>query len=209
MSRKSFVFLGLFCGLLACGDDDEDQPGVCDPVVACGGNVVGSWEVQSFCLPQDAAEQALANRLPAQCNDAFVSAEATPNGVTRVYSDDGIVTTTGSIDLRNEYRFTTNCLSALSSAFPNLETACQRVIAGNFSGIEFEDPGRWTLSCTSSDEACDCDAVANVDITSSGTYTLLNDQVIVGDTTAPYCVDRDELTITIPEVAGDAVAHRM
>jgi hypothetical protein len=64
------------------------------------------------------------------------------------------------------------------------------------------------LSCTASDGACDCDAVANVDADSSGTYTLMNRQVIVGDTAAPYCVDDDELDIATPAIAGDASARR-
>jgi len=211
MSTKSVLIVGSICCCFACGDDDDDdvsQPPICSPVVPCGGDIVGTWDVQSFCLPQDAAEIALAEALPPACDDAFVSADATPSAVSMVYNTDGTVGMSGVVNLHNEYRFTEACLAALSPETPNLSAACDSVIAGSFSGIQFEDPDVWELDCVESGGACECDGTAAVDVSSTGTYTVAGNAITTGDASAAYCISGEQLTLQAPAFGGDAVAQR-
>jgi hypothetical protein len=210
MSIKTVFIVGSLCCCFACGDDDDDvsQPPICSPVVPCGGDIVGTWDVQSFCLPQDAAAIALAEELPPACSDAFISADATPSGVSQLFESNGTVSMSGSVNLRNQYRFTEACLAALSPDLPNLETACDSVIAGSFSGIQFEDPDVWELSCVESVGACECDGTATVDVSSTGSYTVSGNAISTGDVTSSYCISGEQLTMEAPVFGGDAVAQR-
>lgn len=210
MSTKTVFIIGSICCCFACGDDDDDvsQPPICSPVVPCGGDIVGTWDVQSFCLPQDAAELALAEALPPACDDAFISADATPSGLSQLFESNGTVSMSGTVNLHNQYRFTEACLSALSPELPDLQTACDSVIAGNFSGIQFEDPDQWELSCVESGGACECDGTATLDVTSTGSYTVAGNAISTGDLTSSYCVSGEQLTMEAPAFGGDAVAQR-
>lgn len=210
MARNIYFLAGLIGCALACSDDDDDNSNqaACAPIDPCGGDVVGTWEVQSFCLEQGAAAQALSTPLPAACSDAFVSAEATPDGVTQEFSADGTMTATGTVTLHNEYRFTEACLTALEPELPNLEAACQRVIAGNFSGIQFEQPDQWELSCSESNGACACDGVATVDMAGSESYTLDNGQLVMGSDSTPYCVSGNLLEVATTLIGGNATSSR-
>lgn len=211
MSTKTVFIVGSICCCFACGDDDDDdvsQTPICSPVAPCGGDVVGTWDVQSFCLPPDAAELALGDALPPACDDTFVSAEATPSGVSQVYNSDGTLGRSGTVNLHNQYRFTEACLTALSPEVPNVAVACENIAAGSFSGITLENPELWALECVESGGACECDGTASVDVTGTGTYTVLGSSISAGDGAASYCISGDQLTLQAPEFGGDIVAQR-
>lgn len=210
MAKRIACWVGLIgCWGLACGNGNSHAADAitCGSVSPCGGDVVGTWDIDSICVSQDAAEQALLP-LPAECIDSFVSAEATPQGVVQEFTADGRLMISGTAALQNEYHFSQACLMTLSPSASNLTEACQQVAAGTFPGIQFQNPSQWASSCDASSGVCECDASGQVNLTSSGNYTATNGALSVGTAALPYCVSGNQLQLENPLVNGNTVGHR-
>jgi hypothetical protein len=128
----------------------DGSAGLC-PVVgfkACGGDLLGSWDVVSFC-PEDAAAAAALFEHPfdnlQQCKDR------TKNTVDAVVTEVGTMTFTAS-ELTSKvtsthdltYGFTDACLAAAFPAAPDPKTAC----------LDQQKSGK--LTCTYQPDRCVC-----------------------------------------------------
>src|SRR5262245_5481701 len=149
--------LGLgVCGVVAivltgCGgdsddDSDEDRQATC-PVSACGGDVVGTWNVDSFCLtfseppaPADAPE----------CND-FLRDYGIEAGGTLTFTADGMSTANLTTQVRIDVAMTDACAQALGGA--NVTQALCDELEATYAGntAEYE-----SADCTFSPGACWC-----------------------------------------------------
>ena len=207
MSMKiTWLGLGLLCcAAAACGDDGGDGA-ACAPVVACGGDVVGTWEIESICISEDVTDNFEAE-LPPECAGAFLDADVQVSDATLEYTADGTLTTSGSLAVTSQYRFSEACLLAISPDFPDLSDATCAALADSAEVELVSDGTNSTVTCQLGSGACDCETSEVADATSSGSYSLMNDQIVVGPVGLPYCVSGDELRYENPMV-GVATARR-
>ena len=206
MSTKiTWLGLGLLCCAAACGDEGGDGA-ACAPVVACGGDVVGTWQIESICISDEVADTFEAE-LPAECAGSFLDADVQVNDAILEYSADGTLTSSGAATVLAQYRFSEACLLAISPDFPDLSESTCDALADSTEVDLAADGTNSTVTCSLGAGACECETSQVGDTTSSGSYTLMNDQIVVGPLTLPYCVSGDELRYESP-MFGAATARR-
>jgi hypothetical protein len=207
MSMKiTWLGLGLLCcAAVACGDDAGDGA-ACAPVVACGGDVVGTWEIESICISDDVADSFEA-ALPPECAGSFVRADTELSDATLEYTADGTLTSAGSATVSTEFRFSEACLLAISPDFPDLSDSTCAALADSTELELMADGTNSTATCQLGTGACECETTQQTSTAGSGSYTLNNNQIVVGPVGLPYCVSGDELRYESPMV-GVATAHR-
>jgi hypothetical protein len=205
-TKMAWLGLGLLCcGAAGCGDDAGDGA-TCAPVVACGGDVVGTWELESICIG-DAVSEIFEAELPPECAGSFVGTDVQLSDATLEYTADGTLTSSGSATVNAQYRFSEACLLAVSPEFPDLsESTCTGLADSTEFALGADDPSVM-VTCQLGSGACDCETTQETNTASSGSYTLSNDQIVVGPVSLPYCVSGDELRYENPMV-GVATARR-
>jgi len=207
MSTKiQWLGLGLLCCVAAACSDAGDDGEACAPVVACGGDVVGTWEIESICISDEAAESFEAT-LPPECAGSFLDADVQLDGATLEYAADGTLTSSGTATVLAQYRFSEACLLAISPGFPDLSESTCDALADSVEDDLVADGTNSTAECSLGAGACECETSQVGDTTNSGSYTLTSDQIVVGPVSLPYCVSGDELRYESPMV-GAATARR-
>lgn len=194
--------------VIACGDSDGNSLDACEPIEPCGGELVGSWRVESSCSArtEERAIDTLEEELPPECNESLQSAESDSSDLSLTFGADGTLTIAGSASLRLEYTFNDSCLAAL---YPGLGSAsadtCNQLgpdMAGAMpSGLIN------TASCTFASGGCACAFAFAPDVSTSGPYTAANGQLTVEDQSLAYCVSGDELRLGVPSLGG-SIARR-
>ena len=175
---------------VGCSSDGEPAPaalecGLADP---CGGNVVGTWMMSTFCsyLPNP-----FASSCPSSTYDATAS-----GGVTWDLKADGSVAVTGSFQLAMALHLPTSCLG--SSDCASLKSA-----------LDAAYPSAWT--CSASSSACDCQVVDPVDASNAGTYATAGSTLAItstdGTVAYAYCVRGGTLEMATSQ-NGVAVSMR-
>jgi hypothetical protein len=206
MSTKiTWLGLGLLgCALAACGDDADGD--ACAPVVACGGDIVGTWQVESICI-SDSVRETYESELPPECAGSYVRADAELGDATLEYTADGVLTSAGSATAIASFRFSEACLLAADETFPGLsEASCAALEDSVELALASDDPSV-QVSCELGDGACECETRQLTSTMASGTYTVEDDQIVVGGQALDYCVSGDELRYSSP-LFGVATAHR-
>jgi len=160
------------------------------PVVgyeACGGDVVGRWEIRSLC-PDDAEAAAALCESPYDDREVCVGNGNTTqcNGTTTgtfEFTEDGQVLFEQTVTMTVEWVFTDECLQAASrNPADSAEGRCA-------------NQGNERLTCTYSSAGCHCvgEPIVQPD-SGSGTYSITDDEIQLGDDPpASYCVDGDSL----------------
>jgi hypothetical protein len=200
----------LFC-LAACSDDEDGGAGVCAAVEPCGGDIVGQWQIESLCFSRDQSSQAFESGLPPECRGSFLSADAVVEGGTVDYGADGSVTTAGTARVHVEYHLAATCLA---SSFPGLDpnmldgpfcvTFAGRVLAG----LDRLTPGEGLLSCSVGNDACDCQTTAQLNMAEVASYAAMGGELMIGESSVPYCVSDDRLQYVASPLGGTIVARR-
>ncbi len=190
------VFGVLALLLTGCGgdsdeDSDDDRQASC-PVRACGGDVVGTWNVDSFCLAF--AEPPAPSDEP-ECDD-FLRDTSVDAAGTLTFTADGTATSNLTTQFRIDIALTDTCAQALGGNVT--QEVCDELEATYAT-----DPEYASADCSFSPGACWCTIVSlpsNSGETSA--YTLDGNQIIIGDSEpSNYCVEGDSLTIGV--VASD------
>lgn len=149
------------------------------PVEGCGGDVVGTWDWESWCrtiAPEDL--------LIPECPEAIVEQEIVPRG-TLSFREDGSYEVAAVYEIQSALLMPLSCLGG---------AGCEALVA---SLNEQEEAFLWT--CEAEGEACACDRLQELDGSQAGTYEA-QDGVL---TTYPaseeearplvYCVEGDTL----------------
>jgi hypothetical protein len=179
--------------LAGCGDSEDTPGGGCAPLVACGGNLVGQWQVDQTCVTQTDAATSFEGTLPPECVGSLTSAEVEPVNVLIAYTADGSWTTDGAARSHLEYTLSSTCLSAINADFPAPSAAaCTLLGDGAQAQLATEDP-EGTASCAFAAGACDCETTFELDTTATGTYTIEGSQFVIEDEAFSYCVSGDRL----------------
>jgi hypothetical protein len=197
-----WVCLG-FSGLVAgCGGDSDDDGGGdgsgerCE-FEACGGDIVGTWEVDSACVTID--------ELPApsddpECQDFVRDYSAEVSG-TITFTADGTTATSLTNTISLDVAVTSACWEAMSGT--ELTSAyCDALEAQLLAGGEFS-----AAACSFTSGTCLCSLVVPPTTTNeTGTYTVDGNELIDQDgEAAGYCVNDDQLTMKIDNDEGTIV----
>ncbi len=169
----------------------------CSNVSACGGSVVGTWNVASSCLKFSGAMDVSLASLG--CSSVPASGSVTTTG-TFVANADGTYTdntrTTGSVT----FPLAASCLS-ISSVLVTCEKA----------GSIFMALGWTTSACTTTNGQCNCSLSADQAgglglvsdlVTPQGMYTTSNNTLTTGDVSYSYCSSGSTLTLT-PQMSSE------
>jgi len=163
----------------------------CNNVTACGGDVVGSWTVQSSCMT-----------LSGDMDVSIASLGCPTVPVT------GSLKTTGTFIAKADGTFVDNTITTGSATFPlapgclsisSVEGTCDRI------GSIFQALGWTTSACVDTNGQCNCTVTAeqhgglgtiSAVATTKGKYKTAGNLLTTEDLTSPYCVAGDTLTVT-------------
>jgi hypothetical protein len=161
------------CTLLAACTSKDTATGAsaCGLADACGGDVVGTWKISTFCVSNAASP--FGASCPSGTDDVSVSGDETFD-----VRADGTVSTTTNISVNSAIHVPTSCLGGIDC------TALQSQLAAQ---------GQGTVTCTASPTGCDCQQALPVAVTGSGTYTTSGSTFTVSTTggspqSYSYCV---------------------
>lgn len=196
------MYLGFSSLVAACGGDSDDDGGNDDPAdrcpfAACGGDVVGTWEVDSACVTID--ELPMLSDDP-ECQD-FVRDYSVDVEGTITFTTDGMTETNVTNTVNLEVDITAACWEAFSGTDLN-STACALIEANLLAEGEFS-----SAACSFDSGVCSCSLVRQPMTTSeTGTYTIEGNELIDQDgEAAGYCVEGDELTMDIQNDEGTVI----
>lgn len=103
------ALVGVAC--VGCGDDDSNGSGGSCEFKACGGDVVGTWEVDTACITFN--EEPVPGDEPA-CEGAFRGADFSITG-QQTFSEDGTTTLDFELSGSIDYTLDNECLQALAN----------------------------------------------------------------------------------------------
>lgn len=182
------------CLLAGCSGESEETGGdeQCS-AKACGGDVVGTWNVESFCLtftepPVVIDEPECRNLL----HDYGVDAEG-----TLTFSADGMMTSNLTTTTTLEIVLTDACTQALGGT--NVTSAMCDSLEAEYQS----DPAYSSAGCSFLPGRCSCNIVS-VPTTTSTTnpYSIDGNQLITGADASDYCVEGDRLTLGVVVTDG-------
>ncbi len=221
MIFRAFCVATLALALAACGDDEGDNSNenqntnqndngngngnannvpmvTCDPdfdmADACGGDITGTWTLGAVCgvdLPAEAAG------LAEQCPTAVVGTpEYDVSGTLVVGSGNFAQTLSGTVSA--DVTVPSECLTIEGTP---INCAALEAVVNTTPGL--------SASCEDGmDGACDCGITADVDFSSSGSYTVNGGVATVTTSGGPeeyyFCVDGDQVTLRETETSNDA-----
>jgi hypothetical protein len=181
------------------GDPVTIVSGTCPAFTACGGDVVGSWELGSICESTGATTvDGAPAGLPACATDGAV--ETASSDVVFEFKADGTFNAAGTTTFAFDLSFDDDC--AQSTFMLDPASACTLLM---LSGSESATPG--DVSCALDGAVCDCHFRATQPTDEVGTYTIDGSQLTVNYTqtaadgtatshtdTNPFCVNGDTFT---------------
>lgn len=183
------------------GSDEADaQQQLCEPFEACGGDVVGSWQVAAVCF-ENPALFLPATSEPA-CQDVVRKAHARAAGRYE-FGEDGVQTVDLRLELDLDTLWTDACVAALSG--DDTLTA-----AGLCEGLEQQYADQSDIASASCElEGDDCACLlttAEMFEMSHGDYSVEGDAI----GSSPYCVEGDtlRLSMTAMGLTGTIVMQR-
>jgi hypothetical protein len=185
----------LLCALLlACGGKKGGEPGGCSEIRACGGDVVGSWQVDALCPDPATATQLLGAQLPADCQDAVQSVDLPSYDLTLEYT----ATTrhiTGTAALNATLSLSATCIAAVSPVQLTLsDNVCSLVATLAAPQLRANLPDAM-LTCRLADASCACDLTGTLTLDSTANYIVADNQIVEGTNEQDYCVSGSKLAL--------------
>ena len=204
------IILAIAYAASGCESDSSDAAGgggSCGAFKACGGDVVGTWNVKEVCF-EDALKLFDTQLSEPECDEVVRSVEPQVSG-TYVFGKDGIGSTDISMQFDIDMLWTNACISAIAGgASIDLDATCKSLEDTYSMQAEFEG-----ASCNVKGNGCACLITsAPMTVTSSGQYkvqgTALVD-VMAGDSD-PFCVAGDTLTLSVTSssISGQIIMVR-
>jgi hypothetical protein len=181
-------FCFLACLLAGCdGESDEDDGDAQCSASVCGGDVVGTWNVESYCLTL--AQPPAPDELP-ECQNVLRSVSVDAEGPITFTADmvtSNLTTTTALVLV-----LTDACAQALGGGNVT-STMCDSLEAQYTSNPEYS-----SASCRFAPGSCSC-SIVTVPSTTSETnpYSISGNQILIPSAeTTDYCVDGDRLSLS-------------
>jgi hypothetical protein len=195
----------LFCSALGmsslagCGGKKGSSQDFCSEVRSCGGDVLGSWQVDALCPDAMTATQLLGAQLPAACAGAVQSVELPSYDLALEYT----ATTrkvTGTAALNATMILSQACIAAATQLqFTLSDTVCSLVGTLAVTQLRANVPDAM-LTCTLADNNCACDLTGTLTLDSAAEYTLRSGQLVEGDSAQDYCVSGSQLSLHSAEL---------
>jgi len=193
---------GFLCVLATAGcggHTGADGSGAqCEGPAPCGGNLEGTWQVDSLCVEGDLA--AALNALPgtpSACNTMVQSASEAFHG-TVTYAN-GTETIDVTADVVMEVLYTPACYSA-TAGVPLSAGAC------SYQQQQLVAQSGYTAACQLEVGGCRCSASKQSQSTQVSSYTVSGSRITYtdGDDPMDYCVSGTTLTErqTAPDLGG-------
>jgi hypothetical protein len=162
------------------GNSNSDPASTCGKVAACGGDLVGTWNIVAGCasVPMMPSIMGCPN---ASAQNATVMASGTSTfNADKTFTSDTTETASETVVLPS------SCLTTMG-----MTVSCQTL--GQFlSGALQTDAGTTMASCNMSGSNCNCDISGTVHTSSMGTYTTSGTSITTtanGTTSkSDYCV---------------------
>jgi hypothetical protein len=180
-------------GPAGCGGSRGDagaDAGSCDMLDACGGDVVGSWSVQSLCFANAEVLFAAALDEP-MCEGAIKSSQVHASG-TYVYGKDGSASADVVYSIEFGTLWSAACLSALAGQSVTPDAAQCAGLQQQYENLPEID----SAPCRLQGNACACSISTGENVTTTpGSYSVKGNTLQQGDDNSPYCVQGDTLTI--------------
>ena len=186
--------------LTACGGSDSDSGGGCGTASACGGDVVGTWQVSSSCLSVEGS--AMMGTM--SCPGATTSTSGTKITGTMTYNADKSYSSNLTMSGNMVVTLPASCLTqqGVTITCAQLQQALSGTANATFS----------SATCTDSGGGCAC-TLALTALTSSetGTYSTAAGVLTQTDSSgAPndsnYCVQGSKLTLS-PGAGSSAMSN--
>lgn len=161
---------------------------------ACGGDVTGTWQVQSVDFRDDLFD-GIDDGLPDACSGGFRGATATGNDASMTF-EAGVATAEGSLVVSVEFRYGSRCIEALSEGALTQATTelCEGMGAALDESAKEDDPSN-SGSCRLVSGGCDCTMKMTEDISSVDSYSQEGSTLIIEESEVDYCVSGNELTL--------------
>jgi hypothetical protein len=196
--KASSAWIAIGVTIMGCSSSSGSSGGSggsssCGNVAACGGDIVGTWNIVAACADVSAGD---AGASPACPNETVSAGPITASG-----------TVTFNADKTYSVSFTESVSETLSVPASCLSSGGTTVSCGDLSTVlgmgSVDDAGTTTASCTTSGANCSCTIdVSGQNISEMGTYTLSGNTFTTtssasGTTpgTASYCVQGNTLHV--------------
>lgn len=177
------ALVGVAC--VGCGDDDSNGSGGSCEFKACGGDVVGTWEVDTACITFN--EEPVPGDEPA-CEGAFRGADFSITG-QQTFSEDGTTTLDFELSGSIDYTLDNECLQALANLTAS-DFVCSQL--ASFLAAAGEIQGG---SCSFTRNTCRCTIETHPQLLqSTETYSVEGNEIVYADSEpAEFCVKGDRL----------------
>ena len=176
------------------GSSGGGAPGLsCEDFSACGGDVVGSWELTDVCF--DGLEGAFAEIADAPgCEDFFQLGTITPAG-EYTFDEDGTLTVAGaSFAFAVELTLSPECVQGIGGAKEPVKLSA--AICNSFADSLGMGDSIDEASCQFSGGDCKCSAMSGaMPIGGGGAYDVDGEELVQDGDRNGFCVEGDELRI--------------
>ena len=177
--------------LTACGGDSDDDS--CSARAACGGNVVGTWEIKSSC-----AAGRIETPMDEMCKEATVDARDLRMTGTMTFKADNTYTTNAVVNGTMKTVLPTSCLQGGGQSI-----TCAQLDAFMKGLTALTGSDELVSSCKGSSE-CECTfTFKNAKVDEDGTYSIAGTKITQTSSddedepeTFDYCADRSTLTLS-------------
>jgi hypothetical protein len=190
---KTILAYGIACALgvaaLGCGDDGG---GSCETMSACGGNLVGTWKILSFCV-DGVSDDAFSNAT-SFCSNASVNVGRVTAAGTMTFKSDMTVTESLTVSEDVNLNIPSSCLKQ-----GGITLTCQQLNEATQAAAQNQDADAGvivpSISCSGSGGGCACSSTVSEPVANAGTYTLSGNTVHMSFTAEDddYCVQGNKL----------------
>jgi len=175
-----------------CGSDSNAGGGACSLAAGCGGDIVGTWNISSFCAQEPDM------KLTETCGDVNLHIGAGTATGTLTFNADGTQTQSVNLVVQETGLFPISCISSAAAC-----TAAEARVDA--------EPGASDGHCSFSSAGCTCTFNVTEASSDGGKYTLSGTTVILQNATEasetdPYCVSGNTLTLQTSDGQGNAVS---
>jgi hypothetical protein len=176
------------CALvLACGGKKGGEQDGCSELRACGGDVLGSWQVDALCPDPMTATQLLGAQLPEACSDAVQSVDLPSYDLTLEYAAT-TRTVSGTAALNASLSLSPSCIAAVTRLQLMLnDNLCSLVATAAAPQLRANLPDA-ALTCKLADTNCACELTGTLTLNSTANYIVAEDQSGEGASAQESCV---------------------
>jgi hypothetical protein len=206
MDPRRWYGVALVC--VACGgrSEGEESTGLdrCGAAVSCGGDLAGTWSVESYCVDAEGfSGPSGAGNVPecdAVLRQAIDTMRVTPLD-TRISFDGATYQFSGTASMAYRFDYTASCFRALGGA-PLDASRCAEL------SRYYETHSEYDGSCSYAGTICRCNISSVSVMDATGPYQTSSGEILVdGEPTGgPYCVEGGAATV---EMVSQGAVLRM